>query len=100
MQATKRSRVLSFYTIPEYEEWREGEGGSGWEIKYYKGLGTSTKEEAIEYFSDIDRHRKEFVWQGMAIVCQFPDLGSHFLMRLKLTACQQEFELGWHLHSG
>lgn len=65
MQATKRGRQLAFYTIPEYEEWREGENGAaGWEIKYYKGLGTSTKEEAIEYFGDIDRHRKEFVWEG------------------------------------
>ena len=66
-QATKRSRVLSFYTIPEYEEWREAEGAVGWDIKYYKGLGTSTKEEAIEYFSDIDRHRKEFVWEGRGV---------------------------------
>ncbi|KAK9790352.1 hypothetical protein WJX73_001002 [Symbiochloris irregularis] len=64
VKATKRSRVLSFYTIPEYEEWRKDEGQTGWDIKYYKGLGTSTKEEAIEYFSDVDRHRKEFVWEG------------------------------------
>ena len=28
------------------------------------GLGTSTKDEAIEYFSDLGRHRKEFLWQG------------------------------------
>ena len=28
------------------------------------GLGTSTKDEAVEYFSDLGRHRKEFVWQG------------------------------------
>ena len=36
-QATKRNRVLAFYTIPEYEAWREAEGAVGWDIKYYKG---------------------------------------------------------------
>ncbi|GFH18390.1 DNA topoisomerase 2 [Haematococcus lacustris] len=28
------------------------------------GLGTSTREEAREYFAAIDQHRKEFVWEG------------------------------------
>ena len=37
LQATKRGRTLSFYTIPEYETWREEEGAVGWNIKYYKG---------------------------------------------------------------
>eukprot|EP00955_Chlamydomonas_euryale_P051612 354903-Chlamydomonas_euryale.AAC.34 len=52
--------------MPEYEEWKESLGGSskGWKIKYYKGLGTSTSAEAKEYFATIDRHRKEFVWEG------------------------------------
>ena len=40
MQATKRGRTLSFYTIPEYETWREEEGAVGWNIKYYKGKQT------------------------------------------------------------
>ena len=34
------------------------------QIKYYKGLGTSNTDEAREYFSRIDKHRKEFEWQG------------------------------------
>jgi Toprim domain-containing protein len=30
--------VHSFYTVPEYEVWKEeNNGGSGWHIKYYKG---------------------------------------------------------------
>ena len=39
VQATHRNgRVLSFYTMPEYESWKESLGGntSGWSIKYYK----------------------------------------------------------------
>jgi len=29
-------------------------------IKYYKGLGTSTGQEAKEYFKAIDKHRIKF----------------------------------------
>ena len=55
-----------FHTMPEYEAWKEEMGGStkGWEVKYYKGLGTSTNDEAREYFANIDGNRKEFVWTG------------------------------------
>ena len=54
----------SFYSMPQYEEWKRELGGStrGWQIKYYKGLGTSTAQEAKEYFADIKHHRKTFVW--------------------------------------
>jgi DNA topoisomerase-2 len=40
----KGKQELTFYTIPQYEEWKEANNeGRGWESKYYKvGLGTST----------------------------------------------------------
>jgi len=51
----------AFFTIPEYEQWkRDHNEAKGWKIKYYKGLGTSTSQEAKEYFSDMDLHKKEF----------------------------------------
>ncbi|KAL5137472.1 DNA topoisomerase 2 [Glycine soja] len=55
---------LSFYSMPEYESWREslGNNANGWKIKYYKGLGTSTPQEGREYFQDLDKHKKDFVW--------------------------------------
>jgi len=37
-----------------------------WKVKYYKGLGTSTAAEAKEYFSDLGKHRKDFVYKGDA----------------------------------
>ncbi|KAI9219108.1 DNA topoisomerase [Blastocladiella britannica] len=52
--------VLSFYTIPEYEQWREAHNAARYTIKYYKGLGTSTREEAKTYFRAIRDHRKPF----------------------------------------
>ncbi|CAJ2639117.1 unnamed protein product [Trifolium pratense] len=54
---------LSFYSMPEYEAWKETLGNaSGWQIKYYKGLGTSTPQEGREYFRDLDKHKKDFFW--------------------------------------
>lgn len=51
----------SFFTMPEYESWKEAHKHErGWEQKYYKGLGTSTAEDAEIYFRDLDRHLKEF----------------------------------------
>lgn len=29
-----------------------------------QGLGTSTADEAKQYFANIHSHRKEFVWEG------------------------------------
>jgi DNA topoisomerase II len=37
-----------------------------WRIKYYKGLGTSTSQEAREYFKRLDLHRKSLVWDNAA----------------------------------
>lgn len=55
------SKSQTFFTIPEYEAWKEDHKEErGWEHKYYKGLGTSTSEDAQVYFHDLDRHLKEF----------------------------------------
>ncbi|KAJ5730374.1 DNA topoisomerase II eukaryotic-type [Penicillium malachiteum] len=55
------SKSRSFFTMPEYENWlEEHKGERGWDHKYYKGLGTSSTEDAQVYFRDLDRHLKEF----------------------------------------
>lgn len=57
----RNKKTLSFYSMPEYEKWRETEGATcSWKQKYYKGLGTSSQQEGREYFSDLDRHLKNF----------------------------------------
>jgi DNA topoisomerase-2 len=61
----KRTKAeKSFFTIPEYEEWKERNSSKVWDVKYYKGLGTSTAKEAKEYFSQMNSHQKEFKWDG------------------------------------
>lgn len=55
LKATRRGTILSFYSTPEFERWKESEEGkqSGWALKYYKGLGTSTPAEAKEWFKKL-----------------------------------------------
>lgn len=49
----KKPETIEFYSLSEYEKWSSTTAPSaGWQIKYYKGLGTSTKEEAKGYFVD------------------------------------------------
>ncbi len=51
VKATKSGQTKNFYTQYEYEQWRKTEESKGWKVKYYKGLGTSTRDEAKEYFA-------------------------------------------------
>ncbi|XP_066521749.1 DNA topoisomerase 2-alpha [Hoplias malabaricus] len=67
IKASNKSQELSFYSIPEFTEWKEKQSNiKSWKIKYYKGLGTSTAKEAKEYFSDMTRHRIPFKYSGPA----------------------------------
>jgi DNA topoisomerase-2 len=54
LKAKKGNQELKFYNEGEYEEWKSNtpDGAKGWNIKYYKGLGTSTKTEFREYFEE------------------------------------------------
>jgi len=54
VKANKGKLNKSFYTQYEYEEWRKTAASNGWKVKYYKGLGTSTRDEAKEYFKTLN----------------------------------------------
>ena len=64
LKATRRSEVRSFYSAAEFEAWKTSLGGSttGWHLKYYKGLGTSTDEEAKQWFENL--HEIKYTWDG------------------------------------
>uniref|UniRef100_A0A8C5GUM1 DNA topoisomerase 2 n=1 Tax=Gouania willdenowi TaxID=441366 RepID=A0A8C5GUM1_GOUWI len=65
IKASFKKSQLSFYSLPEFNEWKESQTNpKSWKIKYYKGLGTSTSQEAKEYFSDMQRHRIPFKYGG------------------------------------
>ena len=52
LKARKGNKELMFYNEGEYAKWKETENQTGWAVKYYKGLGTSTAKEFKEYFKD------------------------------------------------
>jgi DNA topoisomerase-2 len=60
VKAHKGKETRIFYSQYEYEQWREGEGSKGWKVKYYKGLGTSTRDEAKDYFSKVNAVRFDY----------------------------------------
>jgi len=63
-----KQQVKCFDTIGGFKHWRDTENPKGWTVKYYKGLGTSTKQDAIEIFSELDRRRINYVWDLNGIV--------------------------------
>jgi DNA topoisomerase-2 len=62
LKAKKGSNELNFYNDGEFEEWKEHNDIKGWNIKYYKGLGTSTGKEFKEYFEN--KKMVEFQFSG------------------------------------
>ena len=61
VKATKGKENRVFYSQYEYEQWREGEGRApAWKVKYYKGLGTSTRDEAKDYFAKVNAVKFEY----------------------------------------
>ena len=49
-----KMNATSFYTLSAYNDWSESHnGGKGYEVKYYKGLGSSTPIEGKEYFKNF-----------------------------------------------
>jgi DNA topoisomerase-2 len=60
IKATKGKEVLPFYSIPQFDAWKEQNPVRGWHIKYYKGLGTSTPDEAREWFKKLSEIKYEW----------------------------------------
>jgi DNA topoisomerase-2 len=64
LKATKRGETMSFHSTAEFEAWKTAQGGTahGWHLKYYKGLGTSTDEEAKEWFEKLNEIK--YTWDA------------------------------------
>ena len=69
LRARKGTQTKLFYHDGEYEAWKQGVAASGatlngWNIKYFKGLGTSTSVEFKEYFAN--KKIVDFVYQDQS----------------------------------
>ncbi|KZT68795.1 type II DNA topoisomerase [Daedalea quercina L-15889] len=61
VRVTKGGQKINFYTMPEYEQWKEETPNQDkWKHKYFKGLGTSTDDDARDYFKQMRKHMIPF----------------------------------------
>jgi len=65
VKCKKGQTCHTFFTLHEYETWKSNNNnGHGWNIKYYKGLATSTAKEGQEYFKNLSHHKIDFVYDS------------------------------------
>lgn len=67
VKASKGKDSKIFYNLTEYENWKEKTDTNSWHIKYYKGLGTSNRDEAKEYFNDLENKLIKYTWANKSI---------------------------------
>ena len=60
VKATRGRTTISFYTLSEYNAWKGAGSHKGFTVRYFKGLGTSTSNEAKEYFREL--HSSQVVY--------------------------------------
>jgi DNA topoisomerase-2 len=62
LKATKKQITINFYSIQEFDKWKTQlqDSSKSWHLKYYKGLGTSTPEEAQEWFKNLHEVKYQF----------------------------------------
>lgn len=61
VKCSYKNNLLTFYNLKEYNNWKENTSNqSKYNIKYYKGLGTSTATEIKTYFKLIENHTYYF----------------------------------------
>jgi len=62
VKAIKGKGVIEFYTEQDYNKWKESSATdiSKYQIRYYKGLGTSTKEDAKNTFKKFSELKVDY----------------------------------------
>jgi DNA topoisomerase-2 len=66
-KSDKKNAYREFFTQTEYKDWITsiGDEKRTYEIKYYKGLGTSTDKEAKECFTDFNKKIVNYAWMNL-----------------------------------
>ena len=63
VKVTKQNDIKSFHSLTDFEKWKSNTKDiQKWKVKYYKGLGTSTSDEAKDYFKNLDQNLLAFEW--------------------------------------
>lgn len=64
VKGSRGKETISFYTLNDYNKFKQTHSQQKWTYKYYKGLGTSTGKEFKEYFSRIADITKYYKWDS------------------------------------
>ena len=56
----KKDEKISFFSLKHYYDWKKEVNFKQWNIKYYKGLGTSNRTDFQDYFRNFDNHYLEY----------------------------------------
>lgn len=81
VKAIKGKEAIEFYNLTEYNNWKEKNNISSYRIKYYKGLGTSTKEEAKQYFTGLEEKLLRYPYENTSSIAdniKIPDETENF----------------------
>lgn len=59
--------ILEFFSMSDYNKWKNNTSNySKYTIKYYKGLGTNTNDEAKAYFKNLDKYLMNLEWSDQS----------------------------------
>lgn len=65
VKVRKGNQALSFFSLNDFKKWQTScTNAHLWTSRYYKGLGTSTDQEAQEYFTGMTKHTINFKYTG------------------------------------
>ncbi len=65
IKAIKGKQVIEFFTEQDYIKWKDNKNinTSGYRIRYFKGLGTSQKDDAKDTFGRIDELKVDYFYK-------------------------------------
>lgn len=61
IKSIKGKETIEFYSQNDYNEWKKDIDSKKWNVKYYKGLGTSTASEAKDIFKKLDKNKVNYI---------------------------------------
>lgn len=64
IKATAGRNVFEFMTEQDFKKWLADSEYKNIKTKYYKGLGTSTKADAIDIFKRFDKLKVQYIYTG------------------------------------
>jgi DNA topoisomerase-2 len=65
IKAIKGKKIIEFYTEQDYIKWKKsGVNASSFQIRYFKGLGTSTKEDAKDTFRNMESLKIDYYYKN------------------------------------